>query len=93
MVAMGYALCQCQTAMKEEPQSRITWCHGSVVLAIYKGVKDRIEEQMESRVEVRMEGSIGFKSNLGKSAAACAQSSQSALFDNADDWKVQSDVI
>ena len=41
----------CQKAMKEEPQSRIMWRHDFILLAIYKGVKDRIKEAVESRGE------------------------------------------
>jgi hypothetical protein len=47
---------------------------------------------MESRVETEVEDSIGFKSNLGKLTAPCAQSSQAPLLVSADDWKVQFDV-
>ena len=70
---------QCQKAIKEEPQSRITWRHDSVLLAIYKSDKDRINEAMESRVETEVEDAIGFKSNLGKFTAPRAQSSQAPL--------------
>ena len=87
-----YILCQCQKAIKKEPQSRITWQHDSILLAIYKGVKDRIKEAMESRVEAKVEHSTGFKSNLGKFTAPCVQSSQAPLLESADDWKVQFDV-
>ena len=87
-----HILCQCQKAIKEEPQSRITWRHDSILLAIYKSVKDRIKEAMESRVETEVEDSIGFKSNLGKFTAPRAQSSQAPLLESADDWKVQFDV-
>ena len=66
--------------------------HGSILLAIYKSVKDRIKEAMESRVETEVEDSIGFKSNLGKFTAPRAQSSQAPLLESADDWKVQFDV-
>ena len=31
--------------MKEEPQSRITWHHASILLAVYKGVKDWMLKQ------------------------------------------------
>ena len=60
-----HILCQCQKAIKEEPQGRIAWRHDSV-LAIYKGVKDRIKEATESGRKAQVEDSIGFKSNLGK---------------------------
>ena len=43
-------LCQCQKAVKEEPQSRITWRHDSIWVATCKGVKDQIKEATESRV-------------------------------------------
>ena len=59
--------------------------------AIYKSVKDRIKEAMESRVETEVED-FGFKSNLGKFTAPRAQSSQAPLLENADDWKAQCDV-
>ena len=71
-----HILCQCQKAIKEEPQSRITWRHDSILLAIHKGVKDRIKEAVKSRVETEVEDSIGFRYNLGKFTAPCAQSSQ-----------------
>ena len=61
-------------------------------MAIYKSVKDRIKEAMESRVEAQVEDSIGFKSSLGKFTAPRAQSSQAPLLESADDWKVQYDV-
>ena len=47
---------------------------------------------MESRVETKVEDSIGLKSNLGKFTAPRAQSSQVPLLKSADDWKVQFDV-
>ena len=53
----------------------ITWRHDSILLAVYKSVKDRIKEAMESRVETEVEASVGFKSNLGKFTAPRAQSS------------------
>ena len=87
-----HILCQCLKDIKEEPQSRITWRHDSILLAIYKSVKDQIKEAMESRVETEVEDFIGFKSNLGKFTAPRAQSSQSPLLESADDWKVQFDV-
>ena len=61
-----HILCQCQKAIKEETQSRITWQHDSILFAIYKSVKDRIKEATESRVETEVEDFIGFKTNLGK---------------------------
>ena len=64
----------------------------NILLAIYKSVKDRIKEAMESSVETDVEDSIGFKSNLGKFTAPRAQSSQAPLLENAVDWKVQFDV-
>ena len=90
-----HVLCQCQKAMKEEPQSRITLQHDSIVLAIYKGVEDRIKEavvsSVEAQVETQVEDSIGVKSNLGTLTAARAQSSQAPLLESANDWKVQYD--
>ena len=83
-----HILCQSQNAVKEEPQSRITWRHDSILLAIYKCVKDRIKEAVQSRVDARVEDSIGFKSNLGKFTAARDQSSQAPVLESADDWKV-----
>ena len=85
-------MCQCQKAVKEEPQSRITWRHDSILLAIYKRVKGRNKEALGSRVQTEVEDSIGFKSNLGKFTAPRAQSSQVPLLESADDWKVQFDV-
>jgi hypothetical protein len=42
------------------PQSHIIWRHHSILLAIYKSVKDRIKEATESRVETEVEDSIGL---------------------------------
>ena len=53
-----HILCLCQKASKEESQSRITWRDDSVLLAIYKSVKDQIKEAMESRVEAEAEDSM-----------------------------------
>ena len=60
-------------------------------LAIYKSVKDRIKEAMESRLETEVEDSIGFKFSLSKFTAPFAQSSQAPLLESADDLKVQFD--
>ena len=49
-----HILCQCQTAIKEGPQSRIRWQNDSILLAIYKGVKYRIKEATESRLNGRI---------------------------------------
>ena len=62
-----HILCQCQKAIKEELQSLITWQHYSILLAMHKRVKYRIKEAMESRGEARMEDSIRFRSDLGRS--------------------------
>ena len=45
-------LCSCWKALREEPQSRITWRHDSILLAIFRGVMDRIQEaNAQSRQE------------------------------------------
>merc|ERR1712167_469188 len=41
---LKHILCRCWIALKEEPQSRITWRHDSILLAIFRGVMDRIQE-------------------------------------------------
>ena len=64
--SLSHILCQCQKAIKEEPPSHTAWTHDSVLLAIYKSVKDCIKEAMVSRVVAEVEDSIGFKSNLAK---------------------------
>ena len=43
-------------------------------------------------MEIEVEDSIGFKTNLSKFTAPRAQSSHAPLLESADDWKVQFDV-
>lgn len=98
---LKHILCGCQRAIKE-PHSRITWRHDSVLLAIYRGVLDRLEEAGNARKETKEEGPVTehvFKSECGKTQrmphVTVPQISvhyEKDVFMRADDWKVQFDV-
>ena len=48
---------------------RITWRHDSILLAIYRGVLDRIQEAMKAKGEVAT-AAIHFKSSSGNEFTA-----------------------
>ena len=62
-----------------------------MLLAIYKSVKARIKEALESMVQTKVEDSVGFEFNPGKFIAPRTLSSQAPSLESFDDWKVQFD--
>ena len=83
-------------AIKEEPQSRITWRHDSVLLAIYRGVLDAIEEAGKGEDVAVSEEVVSFKTASGKqytkASTALRDSSPKNVLRGASDWKVQFDL-
>ena len=93
---LKHILCSCVKAIKEEPQSRITWRHDSVLLAIYRGVLDAIEEAGKGEDVAVSEEVVSFKTASGKqytkASTALRDSSPKNVLSGASDWKVQFDL-
>ena len=93
---LKHILCACVKAIKEAPQSRITWRHDSVLLAIYRGVMDAIEEAGKDEDVGVSAATVTFKTDSGKeytkASTALRDPSPKNVLSGASDWKVQFDL-
>ena len=91
--------------MVEKPQSRITWRHDSILLAIFRGVMDRIQEaNAQPRQEdalppinlksvETLDGDSLVSNTSGNSFTAPAKPTPlTCVLEKATDWQVQFDI-
>ena len=102
---LKHILCGCWIALKEEPQSRITWRHDSILLAIFRGVMDRIQEanaqprQEDALPPIKLKsvetlnGDSLVSNASGNSFTAPAKPTPlKCVLEKATDWQVQFDI-
>ena len=93
---LRHILCECR--IKEEPQSRITWRHDSVLLAIFKAVLAVVNRfknatQKSKRTLAQSQpAAIMFKSEKGTKYTAARAQVEKGLLERAVDWKILFDL-
>ena len=98
-------LCGCYIALEEKPQSRITWRHDSILLALFCGVMDLIQEgSAQPRQEAApppiklksvetLNGEFLVSNELGNPFTAPTKPTPLAcVLEKAIDWQVQFDI-
>lgn len=93
-----HILCNCQVAIKEEPQSRITWRHDSVLFAIFRAVLRVVNRFKNSQQAKKLSGkpreptTIQFRTESNKRYAPVRAPVVVALLEKASDWKLIFDM-
>jgi len=99
---LKHILCGCKVAIDETPQSRITWRHDSILLAIHNGIQELVKS-----VNAKSPPAVGdngvqtfsnplvvtsFKSTSGNAFNVPHSATKQDVLARASDWKVQFDL-
>jgi len=94
--SLRHILCGCR--LDEQPQSRITWRHDSVLLAIFRGVLAVSNRCKKSQAKGRLgckpakSKPTSFKSSSKNTFTVARAPEVKPLLETASDWKLQFDV-
>ena len=93
---LKHILCGCKKAINETPQSRITWRHDSVLLAIHNGIQERVKAaNKQSQPASGGDGDQSFSkftSTHGTTFSVPHAATKQNVLARASDWKVQFDL-
>ena len=99
---LKHILCGCKIAINETPQSRITWRHDSILLAIHNGIQELFKAANAKSTPTLRDNEVqtfsnplvvtSFKSASGNTFNVPHAATQQDVLARASDWKVQFDL-